>query len=336
MKNFFKLIVVAILGLSVMVACKDKNVTHISLDPNTLTINVDQTEILTVSVFPEDAINKEVTWESSNHDVAVVNRGSVTGKGEGVAIITVTTNDGNFQATCTVNVTLPDIFYEPELVFVQGGNFFMGCTAEQGDECEENETPTHEVRLNDFQIGRFEVTQKEWVTIMGYNPSANVAYDLPVEKVSWEEVQEYIKKLNELTGKNYRLPTEAEWEYAARGGQKSKKFKYCGSHAIDEVAWCAENSVSTHPVGSKTPNELEIFDMSGNVWEWCRDWYGDYDEKTQSNPVGPLTGENRIIRGGSYNFASEFCRISYRGEQYFDFKGSYIGFRLVLPFRENN
>jgi len=331
-RNILNLIAVAILLLIVTVSCQDKNVTGVIFNEPNVSVELGETVFLKATVLPEDATNKTVTWRSSNVNVAVVNRGSVTGKQVGSTVITVTTNDGGFYATCIVNVVFSGILYEPEMVFVEGGTFVLGCTNEQGDDCEPNEIPAHEVTLSSFQIGKYEVTQKEWVALMGTNPSAHKGDTLPVEKVSWNEVQDYIKKLNEKTGKRYRLPTEAEWEYAARGGNESKAFRYSGSHTVEEVAWFFANSNEiTHPVGLKEANELDIFDMSGNVWEWCSDWYDNYSEQAQNNPSGPYSGESRVVRGGGYNFGANMCRVSFRGVQSPDFKSTYIGFRLVLP-----
>ena len=232
---------------------------------------------------------------------------------------------------CKKETTHPD---EPEMVLVQGGTFTMGCTAEQSNDCSDGEKPAHQVTLNNFQIGKYPVTQAQWRFVMGNNPSYFTGDNLPVEQVSWNDVQVYIEKLNEMTGKNYRLPTEAEWEYAARGGNKSQEqnYKYSGSNNIEEVAWYWENSDSkTHPVGTKAPNALGIYDMCGNVWEWCNDRYGDYTEDPQTNPQGPDTGYGRVVRGGSWYYFAHFCRTTSRDaseptDRYFN-----LGFRLVLP-----
>ena len=167
---------------------------------------------------------------------------------------------------------------------------------------------------------------------MGNNPSYFKGDpNCPVEKVSWNDVQEYITKLNQLTGKSYRLPTEAEWEYAARGGAESKGYKYSGSHTLSYVAWYEDNSNSkTHPVGTKNPNELGIYDMSGNVYEWCSDWYGAYSSNSQTNPQGPSEGSNRVIRGGGWDSSARNCRVSIRSLDRADFRNYSLGFRLVL------
>jgi len=206
----------------------------------------------------------------------------------------------------------------------------MGCT--DGD-CAERELPTREVKLSSFKIAKYPVTQKQWKIVMRTNPSYyQGSDDLPVEYVSWNDVQTFITKLNALTGKNYRLPTEAEWEYAARGGNKSKGYKYSGSDDIDAVAWYRENSDrKTHPVGTKAPNELGIYDMSGNVWEWCSDWYGVYGNASQTNPPGPAMGSARMLRGGSWYSSMWACRVAFRQYSLPENRFSNYGFRLVLP-----
>ncbi len=199
--------------------------------------------------------------------------------------------------------------------------------------CYDDETPSHRVTLSSFQIGKYEVTQAQWRAVMGSNPSEfSGCDDCPVEWVSWNDIQDFIRKLNEQTGKNYRLPTEAEWEYAARGGTKSKGYKYAGSNDINSVAWYWENSNKrTHAVGGKKENELGIYDMTGNVLEWCEDWYGDYSSASQTNPKGPSSGSRRLLRGGSWRNRVEYCRVSIRNDLYSGNRSSGNGFRLVLP-----
>ena len=221
-----------------------------------------------------------------------------------------------------------------ELVYVRGGTFTMGCTSEQGGDCEGDEKPAHQVTLSDFYIGKYEVTQKQWRAVMGSDPPElrfKGCDNCPVERVSWNDIQEFIKKLNQKTGKNYRLPTEAEWEYAARGGIQSKGYKYAGSNNIGEVAWYDGNSSSkTHPVGGKKANELGLYDMSGNVWEWCSDWYGSYSSGSQRNPQGPSSGSSRVLRGGCWDGYSGDCRVAYRGSGNPGFRHSNSGFRLAV------
>jgi formylglycine-generating enzyme required for sulfatase activity len=252
-----------------------------------------------------------------------------------------------------------------DMVFVKGGTFTMGCTTEQGDDCASEEKPTHTVTLKDFSIGKYEVTQALWQAVMDETPSHFKGDgNLPVESVYWDDVQEFIQKLNANTGKKYRLPTEAEWEYVARGGKNSKGYKFSGSNNIDDVGWYLGNSGDkpmnneemiqlllseednedneynrkveannhkTHPVGTKRPNELGVYDMTGNVWEWVSDWFGEnyYDSSHGINPTGPDSGFCRVFRGGGWCFDARYCRVSCRisspAIRYFS-----LGFRLAL------
>ena len=196
-------------------------------------------------------------------------------------------------------------------------------------EAHSDEKPVHSVTLNDYYIGETEVTQELWEAVMGSNPSVFKGSKKPVEMVSWNNCQEFIMKLNRLTGRDFRLPTEAEWEYAARGGNKSQGYKYSGSNTIDDVAWYDENSLSTHPVGTKAPNELGLYDMSGNVWEWCSDWYGDYSSSSQTNPTGSSSGSGRVLRGGSWCRDAQCCRVAFRDNNALGLRFDYNGFRLV-------
>lgn len=216
-----------------------------------------------------------------------------------------------------------------EMIAVQGGTFTMGITYEErwtGDE-----RPAHKVTLSDYYIGKFEVTQELWETVMGNNPSNFKGDNLPVEQISWDAAQEFIRKLNQQTDMIFRLPTEAEWEYAAKGGNKSKDYIYSGSNTAGDVAWCWENSrKTTHPVGTKLPNELGIYDMSGNVWEWCQDWIGRYSSSDQTNPTGPSSGWARVYRGGSWGQDEWQCRVSCRDRMPPSQSDRFRGFRLVM------
>lgn len=234
-----------------------------------------------------------------------------------------------------------------DMIFVEGGTFAMGCTNEQGDDCEDKEKPKHKETVSSFYIGKYEVTQKLWKAVMGadhkqfYNSDCE---DCPAENVSWNDAQEFITKLNALTDSTFRLPTETEWEYAARGGNRSKKYKYSGSNDIEEVAWYIENyqkskyglQGTTHPVGMKKANELGIYDMSGNVWEWCEDWYTKeyYQNGKQVHPDWPLKGSThffrRVLRGGSWGGEATGCRVSYIDFDTGSYSDEYGGFRLVL------
>ncbi|WP_308589737.1 SUMF1/EgtB/PvdO family nonheme iron enzyme [uncultured Prevotella sp.] len=218
-----------------------------------------------------------------------------------------------------------------DMVRVEAGTFTMGATAEMKDPYID-EKPTHQVTLtNDYYIGKNEVTQALWQAVMGNNPSSFKGDNLPVEKVSWNDCQEFISKLNRITGKTFRLPTEAEWEYAARGGNKSRGYQYSGSNNLSDVAWYYDNSGSkTHSVGTKQANELGIYDMSGNVWEWCQDWKGFYSSFSQVNPTGADSGSGRVYRGGSWSYFARLCRSSCRNSYSPDGRYSSLGLRLVL------
>ena len=219
------------------------------------------------------------------------------------------------------------------MVYVEGGSFMMGATAEQ-DSDYNSEKPIHRVELSDYYIGETVVTQALWRAVMNDNPSVFKGDNLPVETVSWDDCEKFLKQLNKKTGKTFRLPTEAEWEYAARGGCKSRGFKFAGSNDIDEVAWYWYNSGNRiHPVKQKVPNELGIYDMSGNVWEWCQDWYGDYSSSSCTNPIGHLSGDFRVFRGGSWRgegYAWD-ARVAWRNCQKPNYRFHHLGFRLVLP-----
>ena len=216
------------------------------------------------------------------------------------------------------------------MVQVEGGSFQMGGTPEQGSDVYSDEKPVHEVTLSDYYMGKYEVRQSEWEAVMGSNPSRFKGADLPVEQVSWSDCHEFIGRLNALTGLNFKLPTEAQWEYAARGGRLSKGYKYSGSNNLGEVGWYGSNSGNcTHRVGEKQPNELGLYDMSGNVREWCEDWYGDYRITSQRDPLGAASGSGRVRRDGGWNIGAGDCRVSLRLSTLPDFRSSYLGFRLV-------
>lgn len=211
---------------------------------------------------------------------------------------------------------------EIEMVDVEGGTFLMGSNEEPDAIWE---TPEHSVTLSDFSIGKYEVTQDLWEAVMGTNPSQYVGDNLPVDNVSWLDIEEFISTLNALTGKNYRLPTEAEWEFAARGGNLSRGYKYSGSNDIDSVAWIFNFETGTYPVGTKAPNELGIYDMSGNVCEWCQDWFGEnyYSSSPAKDPTGPNAGACRVFRGSRgivYN----------RDLSHSSYISSNLGFRIAL------
>ena len=241
-----------------------------------------------------------------------------------------------------------------EMVEVRGGTFRMGATSEQGNDADSDEKrvhivtlyllhlldskgldsaekPVHSVTLSGYYIGKTEVTQALWKAVMGTNPSSSIGDDLPVENVSWNDCQKFIRKLNSLTGQHFRLPTEAEWEFACRGGNNSRGYKYSGSNYIDNVAWYWDNSgKKIHPVATKLPNELGIYDMSGNVMEWCSDWYGKYSSGAQTNPKGPYDGSHRVRRGGSCYSDARACCSSDRFKVGPDLREGTLGLRLSL------
>lgn len=219
-----------------------------------------------------------------------------------------------------------------EMVKVEGGTFMMGATPEMKNSWTE-ERPIHQVTLtNDYYIGKYEVTQSLWCALMDNNPSYFKGDNLPVEQVSWDDCQKFINKLNDITGRKFRLPTEAEWEYAARGGKKSRGYQYSGSNKISDVAWYSSNSEhKTQPVGLKLANELGLYDMSGNVDEWCFDRFGFYSALSQTNPLGADDGICRVYRGGSWEQTVGFCRSSDRSNYGTSKNRIYnLGFRLAL------
>ncbi|MBQ8656432.1 MAG: formylglycine-generating enzyme family protein [Prevotella sp.] len=217
------------------------------------------------------------------------------------------------------------------MVYVEGGTFTMGATREQGSDATNDEKPAHQVTLSSFHICKYEVTQELWQAVMGSNPSGFKGAHRPVENVSWEDCQDFIRRLNDLTGKNYRLPTEAEWEYAARGGNRSYCYKYAGGSSIDDVAWYMNNSnYVTHDVGLKRPNELGLYDMAGNVWEWCLDWYDFYSSDIQTNPRSSSLGTFRMYRGGGWSYDAMYCRVSCRSRNLPTRRYTSLGLRLAL------
>ena len=238
--------------------------------------------------------------------------------------------NGTWQDTDTMQLGIQSFTVNGvtfKMVNVEGGVFMMGACDGYSDE-----QPVHQVTLSDYSIGQTEVTQELWEAVMGSNPSTFKGLSTrPVDGISWDDCQVFIARLNSLTGENFRLPTEAEWEYAARGGKYSKCYLYPGSDNLDEVAWYSSNSFSvTYPVGLKKPNELGLYDMAGELWEWCYDWYGSpYSSEDQVNPVGPETGEYHVIRGGYYSAGTQQCRVSHRGGAW-AYSAYCFGLRLVL------
>lgn len=229
-----------------------------------------------------------------------------------------------------------------KMIWVEGGDFLMGCTSEQGGDCGSDEQNVRRVTVDGFYIGMLEVTQSQWEKVVGTSiyqqkskaggdSTPGTGPDYPMYYVSWDEAMEFCRLLSNKTGRTYTLPTEAQWEYAARGGNKNEGTKYAGSNMIDAVAWYPDNSGGTaHVVGSKRANALGIYDMSGNVWEWCKDWYADsYVSYDTNNPVGPSSGSSRVVRGGSWKRGPSNCRVTERVGDPTTNKHYHLGFRVV-------
>ncbi len=290
-------------------------------------VSCDNNEVLTIS------------QDSTTIRVDAINAGS--------ALVTVSDLTTGEQATVTVTVNPSEFEIEKitvgnetfAMIKVDSGTFMMGATPEQEDEATDDERPVHEVTVSSFFIGQTEVTVGMWRAVLGYNP---IPYYIPeyvpptnaaASCVSWDDCQNFIAKLNEMTGRTFRMPTEAEWEFAARGGNRSHGYKYAGSDMIDDVAIFTGYRYPL--VRTKAPNELGLYNMSGNVLEWCQDWFGPYGNEPLVNPVGPESGTERVIRGGSYYWNDPtYCRVSWRmgadpaPENYTD--NHPIGLRLVM------
>ncbi len=292
------------------------------------------------------ALTESISQDIGKRDRAPL-RETVTDRGE-INKITLPTleqqeqqrNDGDLRLQ--EDATKQNDPFNGQMVLVRGGTFTMGCTSEQGSDCFDDEKPAHQVTLSDFYIGKYEVTQAHWQQVMGASASlSNPSYfkgcdNCPVENVSWNDIQEFIRNLDQQTGKRYRLPTEAEWEFAARGGSAGSATKYAGSNTIGDVAWYTNNSYiktnnsyKTQPVGQKRPNELGLYDMSGNVWERCSDWYGSYSTVSQTNPEGPSSGSYRVRRGGCFFHSPRGSRVSCRSWNEQETRHGAIGFRLA-------
>ena len=273
---------------------------------------------------------KKDGYDTESKQVNILEGQTATLAGMLTTNTTVSTSTGSTLSGNIITIPVKDGI-SIDMVRVEAGTFTMGATPEMenpfGDE-----KPTHQVTLtNDYYIGKYEVTQALWQAVTGNNPSNYKGDNLPVEYVSWNDCQEFISKLNRITGKTFRLPTEAEWEYAARGGKKSRGYQYSGSNNLADVAWYEDNSGSkTHAVGSKQANELGIYDMTGNVWEWCQDWYGKYSSSSQINPNGATSGSCRVDRGGCWSNTARGCRSSCRDNSTPDDRDYRLGLRLVL------
>lgn len=296
-----------------------------------ITYNINDADGNTMTITVKASSDDGVTWDLPITNVTGdVGSGITSGNGKTI-VWNVGVEHPNFSSqTVKIKIiaedgtTLPDL----DMITVQGGTFMMGSDTGEADE-----QPIHSVTLSTFKIAKYEITQRLWVAVMGTNPSQFTGDDIrPVEKVSWNDVQQFLTKLNQMTGKTYRLPTEAEWEFAAHGGNQSLGYTYAGSNDINTVAWYVSNSGSTtHPVGTKAPNELGIFDMSGNVYEWCNDWYSDtyYNISPSVNPPGPSAGTRRVLRGGSHY--DDDCRTTARYGGFYPYTNSFnVGARIVI------
>jgi len=350
---YLKLAVLAMLVCGIISCKKEVKVTSVQLNETALTLYVGDTATIIATIQPADAAERGLNWSSNNNNVASVWNGTITAKSEGTATITATTRDGNKTAQCKVTVINSFHPAVPEMVWVEGGTFTMGCTDGElnvAGQISPYEIPTHQVTLSSFKMAKYLVTQKQWELVMGttinqqrekmgYSEMYGEGDNYPMYYVSWQDAQDFINKLNELTRKKYRLPTEAEWEFAARGGNngKNNNHKYSGGNDIDAVAWYYDEysdsyEMTTKPVGTKAPNELGIYDMSGNLWEFCSDLFEYYTEQPQTNPVGRGAYNNHVIRGGCFGNKATQCRVSYRrdGDYYVYERGLLFGIRLVL------
>ncbi|MDO4725827.1 MAG: SUMF1/EgtB/PvdO family nonheme iron enzyme [Porphyromonadaceae bacterium] len=330
-------------------SCQQDRVTDILVEPTEKTLKEGEEFVIKVKITPDNAKNRSVTWQSDNTDVAKVDeKGKVTAIKEGTAVIKVKTQDGNKTAECKVIVSKS---FDPncvingikfEFVEIPGGTFTMGSP--DNEPIRDKDEPQHSITLSSFYMGKYEVTQAQWKAVMGKdnNPSFFKGDNLPMEMVSWEDTQLFINKLNELTKKEYRLPTEAEWEYACRAGTTTPF--YTGDNiTTDQANYNGEGSYNNNPIGENrqkttevgtfSPNAWGLYDMSGNIWEWCNDWYDKfyYGISPESNPIGPETGTERVIRGGSWRNYAQYLRSANRSSDRVRGKGNDCGFRLVHP-----
>lgn len=294
-------------NIDISIQCKEEWVEFLDTKNSAITFNV----------------NENITGENRKAIVNVTYEGA-----EKQVSFTISQEKSDSQDLININVN--GVHFD--MIYVQGGQFTMGATEEQDPYASMDEYPKHQVTLSDYYIGKYEVTQDIWEAVMGTNPSFNTGTSNPVEQITYDDCLEFIDKLNALTGMEFSLPTEAQWEYAARGGNKSQNYIYSGSDDVNNVAWSPEISEwTTHNVGELAPNELGLYDMSGNVAEWCADFYGDYSEEQQTNPSGPEDGSTRVIRGGSYASSySTDLRNSARYQEVPDYSFDDLGLRLVL------
>ncbi len=323
---------------------------YIVMQAGTVYVDKDQTCNLSASaVSPDGTVDTAVSWTSEDETIATVSAdGTVKGIANGIVRIFATTADG-IVGYCTVIVgrqlefTVDGVTFS--MILVEHGTFTMGATPEQQSP-DRNESPTHVTISQDYYIGETEVTQALWKAVTGYSPSSGdsqwsssrgLGDNYPAYSISYTDVQDFITKLNAKTGKTFRMPTEAEWEYAARGGNKSKGYQYSGSNTIGDVAWYSGNSSSkTHQVKTKAANELGIYDMSGNVYEWCSDWYDSYSSSSVTDPTGPTSGPTRVARGGSWVCDAWNCRVANRDASSPSNRYTNYGVRIALSSSQNS
>lgn len=294
---------------------------------------------LTVVLNPDVTGGVTLTWESTDETVVTVINGEVTAVAPGVCDVIVRCQDKEASCEIAVLKTVSVNGVSFSMMPVRGGTFIMGAPLTQTGS-NVNEKPQHPVTLSDYMIGVTEVTQELWHAVMGYTPGHFKGHPKrPVENVSWTDCEAFIKALNERTGLTFQFPTEAQWEYAAKGGDRSKGYVFAGSDSIMPVAWYYTNSSAvgedhpdygTHDVATKRPNELQIYDMSGNVNEWCADWYAAYTADAQTNPTGPASGNYKVFRSGCWNDYAKVCRVCFRYPQAVTFKNDKQGLRLAL------
>jgi len=317
---------------------------NISIDYGTITININVPTAIT-KLFYNGVLIKTLTGNGTMTEIIPGNY-SMTFEASGYFTQSITINVANGQTILrNINLIKPLM----EMVYIPAGTFIMGCTSEQNN-CDSDEIPTHQVTLSAYEIAKYEVTQSQWYTVMGTNPSYFSGANKPVEQVDWYEAIDFCNALSIREGltpvytvagptvianwyaNGYRLPTEAEWEYAARGASLTTNTRYSGSNIIEDVAWYEFNSAnSTHNVGTKAPNQLGIYDMSGNVYEWCWDWYSNnyYSTSPSLNPRGPDSGANHVIRGGAWNFVALTCRVANRTSEFPGGAFNDLGLRVV-------
>ena len=312
--------------------------TEIAIDGNTVTVS-SKGETISVPIQSNVkwTVDNEIEWcsvqkKDSNLEISVDRNYKMEERSGVIAI-----HSGEVSNDITITQLGCEWFESFEMVEVEEGRFLMGAQKSHSSEANYDvnafqiESPVHQVSLSTYAIGKFEVTQAQWVAAMGSNPSTNQGDNLPVENVTWQQVQEFITLLNEASGLNYRLPTEAEWEFAAKGGNLTDGLKYSGNSVLGACGWYYSNSeATTHEVGTKEANELGIYDMSGNVREWCNDWFGSYEASDVQDPQGTNQGNMKVNRGGSWATPAANCRNTYRHTDYPNESALDLGFRLAI------